>query len=85
VNVNIIRHLLKDLGEKAGVTNCHPHRLRHTFVIEYLRNDGDVFKLQMILGHGSLDMVQHYDQMVDDDLLQAHQAHSPIDNLSQRR
>jgi hypothetical protein len=33
-------------------------------------------------GWESLHMVYHYAQMVDDDLLQAHKAHSPIDNLS---
>jgi site-specific recombinase XerD len=43
----------------------------------------DVLHLQAMLGHASLDMVQHYAQMIDDDLLQAHQAHSPVDNLSQ--
>ncbi len=41
----------------------------------------DVLHLQAILGHASLDMVQHYAQMVDDDLLAAHHAHGPIDNL----
>ena len=34
-----------------------------------------------MLGHASLDMVRHCAQMVDDDLLQTHQAHSPTDNL----
>ncbi|MCK7467065.1 MAG: hypothetical protein MZU91_02165 [Desulfosudis oleivorans] len=48
----------------------------------FLRADMDVLHLQAMLGHASLDMVQHYAQMVDDDLLQAHKAHSPIDNLS---
>jgi hypothetical protein len=42
----------------------------------------DVLHLQAMLGHASLDMVQHYAQMVDDDLLHSHQAHSPIDNLA---
>jgi hypothetical protein len=36
-------------------------------------------------GYISWDMVQHYAQIVDDDLLHAHQAHSPIDNLSHLR
>jgi hypothetical protein len=45
-----IRLLLTDLGSKAGIINAHPHRLRHTFAVEYLRNEGDIFTLQMILG-----------------------------------
>ena len=45
----------------------------------------NIFHLQALLGHASLDMVQHYAQMVDDDLLQAHKAHSPIDNLARLR
>ena len=45
----------------------------------------DVLHLQSMLGHASLDMVQHYAQMVDDDLLQSHHAHSPIDNLTHLR
>ena len=58
-----------------------PHTLRRTFVILSLRNGMDVLHLQSLGGWTSLDMVYHYAQMVDDDLLQAHKAHSPIDNL----
>ena len=58
-----------------------PHALRRTFTILSLRADMDVLHLQAMLGHSSLEMVQHYAQMVDVDLLQAHRAHSPIDNL----
>ena len=49
MNASSIRLLLKDLGDKAGTKNCHPHRLRHTFAVEYLRNNGDIFTLQVIL------------------------------------
>jgi integrase/recombinase XerD len=45
----------------------------------------DVLHLQALLGHSSLDMVQHYAQMIDDDLLQAHRQYSPIDNLLRLR
>src|SRR5271157_3382869 len=62
-----------------------PHALRRTFVILSLRAEMDVLHLQAMLGHSSLEMVQHYAQMVDDDLLQAHKAHSPMDNLSRLR
>jgi integrase/recombinase XerD len=74
-----IRHLLVGLGEKAGVKNCHPHRLRHTFAIEFLRNGGDVFTLQMLLGHSSLKMVQTYAKLAKIDAKNIHRKASPAD------
>ena len=74
-----IRHLLVDLGEKANVKNCHPHRLRHTFAIEFLRNGGDVFTLQMLLGHSSLEMVQTYAKLANMDAKNIHRRASPAD------
>jgi site-specific recombinase XerD len=41
----------------------------------------DVLHLQAMLGHESLEMTRDYAQMVDEDLLQAHKAHSPVDSL----
>jgi len=41
----------------------------------------DVLHLQAMLGHESLEMTRHYAPMVDEDLQQAHEAHSPMDNL----
>jgi hypothetical protein len=41
-----------------------------------------VLHMQAMLGIASLDMVQHYAKMVDNDLPQAQSVHSPIDNLS---
>jgi integrase len=73
--------IFRRLTAKTGI-HITPHSLRRTFVILSLRAGMDVLHLQAMLGHASLDMVQHYAQMVDDDLLQEHKAHSPIDNLS---
>jgi integrase/recombinase XerD len=72
--------IFRRLTKQTGI-HVTPHSLRRTFVILSLRNGMDVLHLQAMLGHSSLDMVYHYAQMVDDDLLQAHKAHSPIDNL----
>lgn len=59
-NRNTLRLLIARLGLRAGVPNCHPHRFRHTFAVEYLANGGNVFALQEQLGHSSLDMVKRY-------------------------
>jgi len=79
-----IKCIFTRLTKRTGI-HVTPHALRRTFVILSLRAKMDVLHLQAMLGHSSLEMVQHYAQMVDDDLLQAHKAHSPIDNLSQLR
>lgn len=67
----------------SKLTGIHvtAHSLRRTFVILPLRNGMDVLHLQALGGWSSIDMVQHYAQMADDDLLEAHRQHSPVDNL----
>ena len=51
LNSNSLRHVIVELGKKAQVGKCHPHKFRHTFAITYLRSGGDVFTLQALLGH----------------------------------
>ena len=80
MNPGSLRHLIKGLGEKAEVKNCHPHRFRHTFAITYLRSGGDIFTLQSLLGHSSLDMVRHYARVAEVDIEHAHRKASPVDN-----
>lgn len=58
-----------------------PHTFRRGFAVEFLRNGGDVFTLQQILGHSSLDMTRRYVNFLDDDLRAAHLRFSPGDRL----
>jgi len=60
---------------------CSPHTFRHTFAISYLRNGGDVFSLQRILGHSSLDVVRIYVNLVVADVKACHRRFSPADNM----
>jgi integrase/recombinase XerD len=74
-----VDHILERIGEEAGVENVHAHRFRHTFAIEFLRNGGDIFTLQRILGHATLMMVRHYLTLADSDASAAHRKASPAD------
>ena len=79
-NRDALRQIINSLGAKAGIKKCHPHRFRHTFAITYLRSGGDIFTLKALLGHGSLDMVEHYARIAEVDIEQAHRKASPADN-----
>ncbi len=67
---------LKISGVKGGF-----HVLRHTFAVNYIRNGGDVFRLQRVLGHTTLDMTRRYVDLQTADLSAVH---SKLSLLSRR-
>ena len=81
-----LQRAIADLGRRAGVgTRCSPHTFRHTFARSFLVNGGDVFSLQQILGHTTLDMVRRYVSLTEADLVARHRAASPADRLARGR
>lgn len=73
--------LLERLCKRAGVKRYGPHCFRRGFAVNFLRNGGDVFTLQRILGHSSLEMTRRYAAMTTDDLQDVHRRASPMSAL----
>jgi integrase/recombinase XerD len=57
-----------------GITNVRRllHALRHTFALNYIRNGGNAFMLQRILGHTTLEMTRRYVNLQTADLQSRH-------------
>jgi integrase/recombinase XerD len=70
------RNALRDfnrMGSAAGVrVRFSFHTMRHTFAVNYIRNGGDVFRLQRVLGHATLDMTRRYVNLQTSDLQAVH-------------
>ena len=80
----MVETMMKRHGKRAKLTGvrCSPHTLRHTAAISFLRNGGDLFSLQRILGHSSLEMTRRYCAVSDVDVKRIHTTASPVDNLT---
>jgi integrase/recombinase XerD len=75
-----LRSCLLRISERADI-HASPHIFRRTFATLSLRSGMNPLHLQGLLGHSSLEMTRRYVSMVDNDLLEAHKAFGPIDNL----
>jgi integrase/recombinase XerD len=75
-----LRKMLIRIGVRAGVKQVNVHRFRHTFAINYLRNGGDPYSLQRLMGHSTMEMVKHYLAIAQSDLERNHKLASPVDH-----
>jgi integrase/recombinase XerD len=78
-----LRQLLDRLGGKTGL-HVHPHKFRHSFAVNALRNDAREYDIQDCLGHTTLLMTKRYAQQSGDDLARRHKRFSPAETLKSR-
>ncbi|MFC1871410.1 tyrosine-type recombinase/integrase [Chloroflexota bacterium] len=81
---NSMKLMFTRLAKRSGVCRLHAHLCRHTFATRFLINGGDVFSLQQILGHSTLEMVRHYVNLASSHIAIQHQKFSPLDRLNLR-
>ncbi|MBN1637924.1 MAG: tyrosine-type recombinase/integrase, partial [Ignavibacteriales bacterium] len=75
-----LRHILERACDRADVPLYSPHDFRHTFAVNFLRNYPNIYALQQMLGHSTLDMVKRYLAISESDIAEAHKHASPVEN-----
>jgi integrase/recombinase XerD len=76
-----LQNSISKYNKKRGVGRTSVHAFRHTFAKKWIMNGGDIFRLQQMLGHSSLDMVKKYVSVFREDLKKDFDTFSPLDNI----
>lgn len=67
-----IESTMRELGNRAGVANVHPHRFRRTGATMALKSGMPIEKVSRLLGHESIETTQIYLDINEDEIHQAH-------------
>lgn len=76
---SVVCKIFRVLKTVTGIERIHAHLLRHTFATRYLENGGNIYALQSILGHATLDMVKRYLHISRKKICLEFVNHSPLD------
>jgi integrase/recombinase XerD len=82
ISKRYVQELIHDYGEMAHIRDVRvsPHTFRHTMAKYYILAGGDIFSLQKILGHSTLDMVRMYVDLFSSDVQMQHRKFSFLEN-----
>lgn len=84
LNTFSFRHNIHKIALKSGI-NLTPYDFRHIFATTYIRNGGDAFTLQRIMGHSKPSMTMVYVNLNPTDLSIAHKRVNVIGNYMSKR
>lgn len=80
IKESTVKQLFRKLKSRSGIPRLHPHLLRHTFATRYIERGGDIYSLQSILGHTSIEMVKKYVHLIPSKTVVNFAVLSPLDN-----
>lgn len=85
LTTNALRHSFAKYCEDRKVEKTNIHGLRHNFAKGWVKNNGNMFALQKILGHSSLEMTKRYVRLFNDDIKQEYNQFAPLDTIKKNQ
>ena len=64
-----------------GTTRQNIHGLRHNFAKAWVQNNGNMFVLQKVLGHSSLEMTRRYVKLFSEDIKEDYDKYAALDSM----
>lgn len=81
---NALSHSFYKYCKARGVSKTSIHGLRHNFAKGWVQNNGNIYTLQSIMGHSTLDMTRRYVRLFSEDLKKDYDKFSPLDTMKRK-
>ena len=78
---NALRLSFTQYCKKREVEKTNIHGLRHNYAKLFIKNNGNMFTLQKILGHSNLAMTRKYVKLFSEDIKEDYDRFSPLDTI----
>lgn len=85
IDADGLKKQIRKYNNQHGVAKGSIHCFRHTFAKKWILGKGDIFRLQKILSHSTMDMVRNYVEMFTEDLQQDFNTFNPLEQLSMKK
>lgn len=76
MSIQSVEKVLKNIGEKSGVQDVHPHRFRRTLATNLLNKGMTLEQVQNILGHSKIETTLIYAKIDRSETKRAHQKYT---------
>ena len=78
ISYNAISMIIKRIAHKLEINKLTPHKLRHTYATNLLKNGANIGAVRILMGHSSLSVTHRYLDFTSDELDKVNTEYNPL-------